>query len=139
MSRPIASLGLLFCLAATQGAIAAPTGSSSVEKAFGNTIVSTYPDGRTGELWLAPGGTYTAQGRKGDPSRGHWHVKGNRLCLLQVKPVPMLSSFCTPIPETGMGKPWSAKAATGEAITVKVEEGHHQGMARSSRKPEKPA
>jgi hypothetical protein len=136
MSRAIVPVVLLCGLAAAQCASAAETSadSSAVHRAFGNTIVSTYPDGRTGELWLAPGGAYTAKGRRGDPSRGHWRVKGDRLCLTQVRPIPALGSFCTPIPEAGMGKPWSAKAVTGEAITVKVVEGRYEGTARSPHK-----
>ena len=98
--------------------------TSSVSAAFGNTIVSTYADGRTGELWLAPDGSYTAEGRRHDPSRGHWSVKRDRLCLKQVRPVPVPFSFCTPIPAAGMGQAWPAKAASGEAITVKVVKGH---------------
>ena len=102
----------------------APDRTASVEAAFGSTIVSTYPDKRTAELWLARDGTYTAEGRRHDPSRGHWSVKGEKLCLKQVRPVPVPFSFCTPIPSAGMGQAWPAKAATGEAITVKVVKGH---------------
>jgi hypothetical protein len=98
----------------------AASGAASVEAAFGNTILSTYADGRTGELWLSSDGSYTAEGRRHDPSHGHWSVKGQRLCLKQVKPVPVPFSFCTPIPKAGMGQAWAAKAATGDAITVKV-------------------
>jgi hypothetical protein len=97
---------------------------SSIQAAFGNTIVSTYADKRTGELWLSADGSYTAQGRRHDPSRGHWSVKGQRLCLKQVRPVPVPFSFCTPIPDAGMGQAWPAKAASGEPITVKVVKGH---------------
>ena len=97
--------------------------ASPVSPAFGNTIVSTYADGRTAELWLAPDGSYTAEGRRHDPSRGHWSVKPGRLCLKQVKPAPVPFSFCTPIPAAGMGQAWPAKAASGEAITVKVVNG----------------
>ncbi len=113
-------------------------GSASVSAAFGNTIVSTYPDGRKAELWLAPGGTYTAEGRKGDHSGGRWSVKGRRLCLKQSRPIAIPFSFCTPIPQAGMGQAWSAKAQTGEPITVKVVRGHVEGpaQARSSGSPQ---
>ncbi|MDB5483198.1 MAG: hypothetical protein JWO83_4251 [Caulobacteraceae bacterium] len=123
MIRPLVFLGLLACLAAS-GARADP---SLVEKAFGNTIVSTYPDGRTAELWLKPDGSYTAEGRRHDPSRGHWRVKGARLCLSQVRPIPSPFSYCTAIPSSGMGRAWPAKAVTGERITVRLVHGHHGG------------
>ena len=89
----------LFAVLAGAPAVAAP---SPVSKAFGNTIVSTYPDGRKAELWLQPDGDYTAKGRRGDGSSGRWRIKGERLCLKQSHPLPSPFSFCTPIPSTGM-------------------------------------
>lgn len=89
----------------------------SVADAFGKTIVSSYPDGRKAELWLQPGGGYTARGRRGDPSSGHWSVKGAKLCLRQSRPIPVPFSYCTPIPRT-MRSSWTAKAVTGEQIRV---------------------
>jgi hypothetical protein len=123
MNRLFAPVGLVFSLAVCS-AYANP---SLVNKAFGNTIVSTYPDGRTAELWLSPDGSYTAEGRKHDPSRGHWRVKGDRLCLSQVRPIPSPFSYCTTIPSSGMAREWPAKAVTGERITVKLVHGHHVG------------
>jgi hypothetical protein len=119
VNRVIVLLGLSSSLIA-YGASAEP---ATVEKAFGNTIVSTYPDGRKGELWLQPGGAYTAEGRRHDPSSGHWTVKGDRLCLKQSKPIFAPFSFCTPMPSGGVGSTWSAKAVTGEQISVKLVKG----------------
>jgi hypothetical protein len=123
MIRSVVFFGLLASLAVS-GARADP---ALVEKAFGNTIVSTYPDGRTAELWLKPDGTYTAEGRRHDPSRGHWRVKGNRLCLSQVRPMPSPFTYCTAIPASGMGGAWPAKAVSGERITVRLVHGHRSG------------
>jgi hypothetical protein len=124
MKHPAALLGLSIVLAAS-AALAAP--SSVVEKSFGNTIVSTYPDGRQGELWLQRGGTYTAEGRRHDRSSGHWKVKGGKLCLSQSSPVPVPFTYCTAIPSGGVGSTWSAKAVSGEAIRVKLVKGHVSG------------
>ena len=123
MIRCLVLSGLLASLAVC-GARADP---SLVNKAFGNTILSTYPDGRTAELWLKPDGSYTAEGRRHDPSRGHWRIKGNRLCLTQVRPIPSPFSYCTAIPSAGMDQAWPAKAVTGERITVRLVHGHHAG------------
>lgn len=119
----IFSVGL--ALAISVGSVSAA--SSRVSEAFGNTIVSTYPDGRTGELWLQPDGRYTAEGRRGDASSGHWKVKGAKLCLSQSTPIPTPISFCTPLPAGGMDTAWSAKAVTGEKIQVKLVKGHVAG------------
>lgn len=101
---------------------------SSVGEAFGNTIRSTYPDGRIAELWLAADGSYTAHGRRNDPSSGHWKVKGERLCFRQSRPIPSpFYSYCVPMPASGMGKAWSGTAYTGEAIRIQLVQGHAVG------------
>ena len=128
MNRPLMFPCLLACLALG----AASAGTSLVDKAFGNTIVSTYPDGRTAELWLQPDGAYTAEGRKHDASRGHWRGKGNRLCRSQVQPMPSPFNYCTAIPAAGMDKAWPAKAVTGERITVRLVHGHHEGTPQKA-------
>jgi hypothetical protein len=94
-----------------------------IQKAFGNTIVSTYPDGRTAELWLKPSGDYTAMGRRKDRSSGHWRVSGDKLCLRQSHPLAVPFSYCTAIPS---GESWSAKAVTGEPIQVRLVSGRRQ-------------
>jgi hypothetical protein len=94
---------------------------TSVSRAFGNTIVSTYPDAREARLWLAPTGSYTALGPAGDHSRGQWKIRGSKLCLRQVKPVtPPFFHYCTPIPSEDQ---WSTKAVTGETIQVRLVQG----------------
>jgi hypothetical protein len=59
---------------------------SDLAPAFKNTVISTYPDGRQAKLWLAPDGTYKAQGRKGDASTGVWKIKGDQMCMKQKSP-----------------------------------------------------
>jgi len=93
----------------------------SISRAFGNTIVSTYPDNRQAKLWLAPSGSYTALGPAGDHSRGRWKIKGSKLCLKQIKPpTPPFFHYCTPIPSR---EEWSTKAVTGETIQVRIVRG----------------
>lgn len=114
---------MLLALAAGPAGADRAAAASPVEKTFGNTIVSTYPDGRTAELWLQRGGGYTARGRRDDPSSGHWSVKGDQLCLRQSHPLPVPFSYCTAIPSGGIGSTWSAKAVTGERIRVELVRG----------------
>ena len=98
-----------------------------LEMAFGSTIVSTYPDGRQAELWLKRDGSYEAEGRRHDRSGGAWQIKGDetgrKLCLRQHRPIPAPFSFCTPVPESGLDRPWSGKAYTGEQISIRVVRG----------------
>ena len=94
--------------------------------AFGNTIQSTYPDGRQAELWLQPGGVYQAKGRRGQDTSGRWRMNGNRLCLSQQRPFPAPIHYCTPIPDRFEGA-WEARAPTGERISVTLRRGHVVG------------
>jgi|GEM_PF-1731540 hypothetical protein len=104
--------------------------SSPVAAAFGATIVSTYPDGRTAELYLQRDGGYTARGRRADGSSGRWKVNDGKLCLSQSSPFPSPFDYCTPVPDRGLNTTWSAKAVTGETIQVKLVKGHFLGKAK---------
>lgn len=98
-----------------------------IQKAFGNTIVSTYPDNRKAELWLQPSGAYTAMGRRGDRSSGRWTIDGDKLCLKQQHPfAPPFFRYCTPIPTRDH---WTTKAVTGETIQVRLVKGRRGAPA----------
>jgi hypothetical protein len=107
------SLGLIggMVLLATASASAPP----ALEKAFRGTIVSTYPDGRTAELWMNPDGTYTSMGRRHDRHSGHWALKGDKVCFKRG-----LFGYCTAIPSES---DFSTKAVTGEPIKVRLTPG----------------
>ena len=114
------------CMAGLAGANAGalpPEAPSIVRAAFGNTIVSIYPDGRRAELWLNADGTYAARGRRHDPSDGHWNVKDSRLCLRQAHPFSFPISYCTQIPSDASVRQWSGKAVTGENIQITLASG----------------
>ena len=92
--------------------------AANIDAAFGNTIVSTYPDGRQAKLWLNADGTYRAQGRRGKPSSGRWALKGEQICLSQKKPVIGPFPYCTAVKSGGVGTTWIGKAVTGEKIRI---------------------
>lgn len=94
--------------------------TAGLEPAFRNTIVSTYPDGRTARLWLEPGGTYRGQGRRGGATSGRWVIDGASICMTQRRPLPLPIRYCTPVMRGDVGARWTAKAVTGEAITVQL-------------------
>jgi hypothetical protein len=96
--------------------LGAATETSILDQAFGNTVVETYPDGSTAELWLARSGDYTALGRTGHPSSGHWRLSGGKVCLSQTHPwLPI--GWCTPVPAATS---WSAKAPSGQLVRVRL-------------------
>ena len=94
--------------------------AADVSPAFARTIVSTYPDGRSGKLWLRSGGAYVGRGRRGETSSGHWRVAGQRLCMKQSRPFPIPFSYCAPLPASGVGTSWSGRAVTGDPITIQL-------------------
>lgn len=130
LTSVLAAAGLTAAFAAGPGLAAsgqaAATDNSRVKAAIGNTILETYPDGRKAEIWLAANGTYTGEGRRHDHSSGTWSVKGQQICFNQQHPgVPFgLGRLCRDIPEVSIGQSWPSKAATGEAITVRLVRGH---------------
>ena len=116
----------VFLAAAAAAATAGPGFAQDAEglkAAFGNTIVSTYPDGRTAELWLRPDGVYDAEGRRHGRSNGHWTIKGDKVCLRQSHPLSLPFTYCAQIMQGGIGTSWTGKAITGEPIQLRLERG----------------
>lgn len=101
----------------------AQVGVADLAPAFGNTLVSTYPDGRTARTWLSADGRYEGQGRRGGASSGVWRVRDGRVCLTQRRPIPFPRAFCTPIVRGEIGSRWSARAVTGETVQMELRAG----------------
>jgi hypothetical protein len=97
-----------------------PKVPASMDAAFDNTIVSTYPDGRQSEIWLNRDGSYKGMGRRKDRSDGHWTLKGSKICLRQSHPMAIPFTYCTALHSGGVGTTWTAKAVTGEQVHVKL-------------------
>lgn len=113
-----------YAVAALAFALATPAAAAPpVEAAFGNTVVTTYPDGRTQLLWLNKDGGYTAKGRRRQDSSGRWSIKGEQLCLHQQKPFPAPIVYCIHVPQNAGTVPWTGKAVNGQPITLKVVRG----------------
>ena len=114
---------LVLALALAAGPCLAEDGFGLLATAFTNTIVSTYPDGRTAKLWLKPGGVYLAEGRYHEPTNGHWRVKDDKLCLAQAHPFAFGFVYCTALSQFRSGTRWISKAVTGETIEIRLEQG----------------
>ena len=95
-------------------------GAADLAPAFGNTLLSTYPDGRTARMWLQANGRYEGRGRRGGASSGTWSVRDGQVCFGQRRPIWSPRSFCTPIVRGGVGTKWTARAVTGETIQVEL-------------------
>ena len=110
-------------LAAPLGAHAAAAAPpANVEAAFGNTLLTIDPDGRTRKIWLQRDGTWTGLSRRGRDLAGKWTVRGDKVCLSQSKP-RLFGSMCEKLP-TDPGDGMEAKDPTGKTVRLKLVKGH---------------
>jgi hypothetical protein len=108
-------------LAAPSAAQAAAAPSANVKAAFGNTLLTIDPDGRSRKIWLQPDGSWTGLSRRGLDLAGKWTVKGDKVCLSQSKP-RLFGSMCETFPTEGAGE--QAKDPNGTTVRLKVVKGH---------------
>ena len=109
-------------LAAPLAAHAAAAGAENVKAAFGNTVLTIDPDGRSRKIWLQPNGTWTGLSRRGLDLAGKWTVQGDKVCLSQSKP-RLMGSMCEQFP-TKFGADVEAKDPTGKTVHLKLVKGH---------------
>lgn len=79
-------------------ALAADEPAANVKAAFGNTLLTIDPDGRSRKIWLRPDGTWTGLSRRGLDLAGKWKVDGDKVCLSQSKPA-LPGSLCEAWPK----------------------------------------
>jgi hypothetical protein len=92
-----------------------------VAAAFGNTVLSIYPDGRTQKIWLHPDGLWDGVSRNGQQLSGKWTVKSDKVCLRQTKPPTLPLSYCTGFPtDAHVGVTWTSKDFGGTPIRLTV-------------------
>jgi len=106
--------------------------TASIARAFGNTLLSTYPDGRQARLWLNANGTYSAEGRNHQLGGGRWKLDQNKLCMRQTDPFPIPFRFCTPLQAAAAGTSWQAEAPTGEPIIITLVPGRPADQAQQA-------
>ena len=115
-------LGLAALLLAVAPASAGP--DARVAAAFGNTVVSTYPDGRNQLIWLEPDGRWTGLSRTRKALAGKWTVKADKLCMRQQTPPTLPFSYCTAFPpDAHVGAAWMSKDFGGTPIQLKLVRG----------------
>lgn len=118
---PILSLALAAALATAAQAADAP---AQVQPAFGNTVLSIYPDGRSQKIWMHPDGSWEGQSRRGTPLAGRWSIKDGKVCMKQSKPPTLPVAYCARFPDnTFVGVTWTSKDMAGTPIQIKVVKG----------------
>ncbi|CAN7505650.1 hypothetical protein LJR225_003605 [Phenylobacterium sp. LjRoot225] len=97
---------------------------AGVAAAFGNTVVSTYPDGTSQKIWLRADGSWTGLSRRNSPLAGSWAVKGAKVCLRQSQPPTLPVAYCTSLPASSQpGVQWTGRDVAGRAITLSLTKG----------------
>jgi hypothetical protein len=109
-------------VAAPLGAQAAAAPTADVNAAFGNTLLTIDPDGRSRKIWLQPDGSWTGLSRRGLDLAGKWKVEGDKVCLSQSKPA-LPGSMCQQFP-TDPSVGVETKDPTGKTIRLKLVKGH---------------
>jgi len=102
----------------------AQAADQGVAAAFGNTVVSTYPDGTSQKIWLHPDGSWTGLSRSNGPLAGSWSARGEKVCLKQSKPPTLPVAFCTALPASSQpGVQWASRDMAGRSITLSLMKG----------------
>ena len=109
--------------------VALSAGSASadtMQNAFGNTIVVTYPDGGAARYFFNEDGTFTGEARGGTGMRGRWSTDTGQLCLI---PPSGQAPTCTDIAaDKNVGDTWTQTASDGSEITVTLQAGRTASM-----------
>jgi hypothetical protein len=106
-------------------ALATPVAASAnMNDAFGNTVLSRYPDGGWVKHWFDRDGTYSAEFSDGRRLAARWRIEGQRVCLNGIRPAfMMISRFCSPMIEASVGETWVSRDPLGRRVTNVLQRG----------------
>ncbi|MEG2730478.1 MAG: hypothetical protein RR935_08135 [Brevundimonas sp.] len=100
----------------TESSAVARANFSDMESAFGNTVLSHYPDGGWVRHWFERDGGYRAAFSDGRTISGNWTREGDRLCLNDIRPRLFLSRFCSKFTPVRFGESWTARDPLGRRV-----------------------
>lgn len=108
---------VLACLIIT----AAPAAAGTWDAAYGNTVVSTYADGRVVKVYVNADHTYSLLLPDGKTTiKGTWADADGQSCFTATDPAPKPGDkpVCFPIMEHKVGEPYSGEDASGKFTSV---------------------
>lgn len=113
-----AAVLITLMLAAPASASASGNGGNvdAMQAAFGNTVVSHYPDGDWVKHWFDRDGRYRALFSDGRRLTARWAREGDRVCLNEIRPRMIISRFCTPYIEASVGESWPGRDPLGRRV-----------------------
>ena len=89
---------------------------ADINAAFGNTVVSRYPDGGWVKHWFNPDGSYAAQFSDGRRLSARWNVRGERVCLSNIRPSMLIPRVCTAMIDADIGETWQSRDPLGRRV-----------------------
>lgn len=101
--------------------LAGPALADPMATAYGNTVVITYGDGTTVNLYVNEDGTYTGSSPAGE-SAGTWAISGSQTCFTQASPEPTPPS-CSKTVSKNVGDSWQSTGQGGAPVTVSIQAG----------------
>jgi hypothetical protein len=101
---------------------ASPPRQADVSRAFGNTLMTVDPDGRTRSIWLQKDGSWTGLSRRGLNLAGTWTTQGDKVCLSQAKP-KLPGKLCETFP-SDLGSGVETENPAGGSVQLKLVKGH---------------
>ena len=108
---------VLAAAAAVAMVFASTPAHADMSEAFGNTIVSHYPDGGWVKHFFEQDGGYSAIFSDGRRLTARWRVEGDRVCLNGVSPrIMMISRFCSPMVDADIGESWHSRDPLGRRV-----------------------
>ena len=94
---------------------ASPT-RADIKAAFGNTVLSRYADGGWVKHWFNPDGSYAAQFSDGRRLSARWSVRGERVCLTNIRPSMLIPRVCTEMIDADIGETWQSRDPLGRRV-----------------------
>ena len=89
---------------------------ADINAAFGNTVLSRYPDGGWVKHWFNPDGSYAAQFSDGRRLSARWSVRGERVCLSHIRPSMLIPRVCTTLIDADIGETWQSRDPLGRRV-----------------------
>ena len=89
---------------------------ADINAAFGNTVVSRYPDGGWVKHWFNPDGSYAAQFSDGRRLSARWSVRGERVCLSHIRPSMLIPRVGTTLIDADIGETWQSRDPLGRRV-----------------------
>jgi hypothetical protein len=100
----------------TVACLLASPGRADIDAAFGNTVLTSYPDGGWVKHWFNPDGSYSAQFSDGRRLSARWNVRGERVCLSNIRPNMLIPRFCTTMMDVEVGETWQSRDPMGRRV-----------------------